>query len=242
MIALFTDFGLRGPYVGQLKAVVLREAPAIPVVDLMHDAPAFAPRPSAYLLASLAEYLPVGTTSVCVVDPGVGGARRALVLKAGGRCFVGPDNGLLAVVARRDPDARWSEILWRPPSLSASFHGRDLFAPIAARLASGAEVQSRPVTNPVGADWPESLAEVIYLDEFGNAFTGLPAAALPSGARLCVGERCVARARTFSDVPPGTAFWYENALGLAEIAVNQGSAAATLALAVGQPLRVSCAG
>jgi len=242
MIVLFTDFSLHGPYVGQIRAAVLAEAPGMPVIDLMHDAPAYAPRPAAYLLASLAEHLPAGTTFVCVVDPGVGGERRALLLETEGRRFVGPDNGLLSVVARRDPEACWAEILWRPTHLSPSFQGRDLFAPVAARLARGATVATRPLTDPVGADWPETLAEVIYLDGYGNAFTGLSAAALPSGAKLCFGERCVARARTFSDVPPGTPFWYENAQGLAEIAVNRGSAARILELAVGQPLRVSCLG
>src|SRR5690348_15322031 len=137
MIVLFTDFGATGPYVGQVKAVLAREAPQQPVIDLLHQAPAMNPRASAYLLASLAPSIKGDAAFVCVVDPGVGTARRALALRADGRWFVGPDNGLLDVVARRARETEWWEIAWRPQDLSATFHGRDLFAPVAARLARG---------------------------------------------------------------------------------------------------------
>ncbi|MFQ5775515.1 MAG: S-adenosyl-l-methionine hydroxide adenosyltransferase family protein [Kiloniellaceae bacterium] len=243
MIVLFTDFGPSGPYVGQMKAVLHREAPGVPVVDLFCDAPAFDPQAAAYLLAAYAPEFPAGTVFLAVVDPGVGGPRAPLVVAADGRWYVGPDNGLFAIVARRAAQARAWEITWRPARLSASFHGRDVFAPVAARLARGeappgrerseAETQRAP-----GADWPQDLARVVYIDHFGNAMTGLRAAGLASGAILEVAGRRLARARSFCDLPPGAPFWYENANGLAEIAVNRGHAARALGLAVGAEVRV----
>src|SRR5438045_5177381 len=101
MIALFTDFGLEGPYTGQLKTVLHQTAPGIPVVDLFADLPAGKLRPAAYLLAAYAAWFPLATVFLAIVDPGVGGARRAVVVEADGRCYVGPDNGLLEIVARR---------------------------------------------------------------------------------------------------------------------------------------------
>src|SRR5713226_7532857 len=137
MIVLFTDFGLAGPYTGQVNAVFCRYAPNVPVIQLFADAPAGQPKPSAYLLAAYAEWFPTGTVLLCVVDPGVGSERAALIVEADGRFYVGPDNGLFELVLRRAANPRSWHIDWRPPNLSASFHGRDLFAPIAARLAQG---------------------------------------------------------------------------------------------------------
>ncbi len=129
MIVLFTDFGVAGPYVGQMKAVLYREAPGVPVVDLFADAPAARPKPSAYLLAAYAAWFPPGSVLLAVVDPGVGGSRAAVVVEADGRRYVGPDNGLFELVVRRAKTVRFRRISWRPRGLSASFHGRDLFAP-----------------------------------------------------------------------------------------------------------------
>lgn len=240
MIVLFTDFGLEGPYLGQMRAVLHRDAPGVPVVDLFADAPTFDPKASAYLLAAYAGAFPEGSTFLCVVDPGVGSAREALVVRAAGRWYVGPDNGLMAVVARLDPKAQAWRIDWQPAQLSASFHGRDLFAPVAARLARGEPPPGQlcAIADLIGEDWPDELACVVYVDRYGNAMTGLRAARLdPSTALLAAGRR-LPRVRTFSDVAPGEAFWYENANGLAEIAVNRGRAAETLGLEVGDPVDV----
>ncbi len=238
MIALFTDFGLAGPYTGQVKAVLYREAPGVQVIDLFADAPAGRPRPAAYLLAAYAAWFPPGTVLLAVVDPGVGGARAAIVVEADGRSYVGPDNGLFELVIRRAEAVRSREVLWRPEPLSASFHGRDLFAPVAARLASGELPASRPAEPLRRPDWPDDLSEIVYVDHYGNAMTGLRAGILPQAARLSVGGRMLTRARTFSDVPPDTAFWYENGNGLAEIAVNGGRADAALRLGIGSPVAV----
>src|SRR6202051_1160043 len=131
MIVLFTDFGLEGPYTGQVKAVLHRSAPGIPVIDLFADAPAGNPRAAAYLLAAYAVWFPTETVLLSVVDPGVGGTRAPVVVESDGRWYVGPENGLFELVRRRGRAVKSWEIDWRPEALSASFHGRDLFAPVA---------------------------------------------------------------------------------------------------------------
>jgi S-adenosylmethionine hydrolase len=239
MIVLFTDFGLGGPYVGQMRAVLAAQAPGVPVVDLMHDAPAFRPKPAAYLLAALANELPATTIVVGVVDPGVGSERAPVVVEADGRRFVGPDNGLFEIVARRARAARIMRIAWRPARLSATFHGRDLFAPVAAALARGEAVAVDAAAGVGHPEWPDDLPEIVYVDGYGNAMTGLRAAALAGAARLAVASRVLARRRTIAAAAPGEAFWYENANGLAEIAVNRGRADQALGLAVGTPVAVA---
>ena len=240
MIALFTDFGLHGPYTGQMKAVLYDLAPGKPVVDLFADAPAGNPKASAYLLAAFAAWFPEPTVFLCVVDPGVGGARPALVVEADSRWYVGPGNGLFELVRRRALKTRTYEIDWRPQRLSASFHGRDLFAPVAALLARAERPPGRLRDDGADrrADWPDDLAEIVYVDRYGNAMTGLRASIIPAGARLVAGGRALERARTFSDRPQGEAFWCENANGLAEIAVNRGRADRDLGLAIGMTVAV----
>src|SRR3984957_10501008 len=115
MIVLFTDFGLDGPYTGQVMAVLHRDAPGAHVVSLFADAPSGKPQPSAYLLAAYAAWFPVGSIVLAVVDPGVGSERRAVIAEADGRLYVGPDNGLFDLVLRRAAESRCWEITWRPP-------------------------------------------------------------------------------------------------------------------------------
>ena len=240
MIVLFTDFGVQGPYTGQMKAVLHQMAPGFPIIDLFADAPAGNPKASAYLLAAYAQWFAAGTTFLCVVDPGVGGTRPPLMLDADGRWYVGPGNGLFELVERRARTARSFDIDWRPQQLSASFHGRDLFAPVAAMLARGEPPPGQPREHADRrSDWPDDLAEVVYIDHFGNAMSGLRASMLPPDARLLAAGRVLERARTFSDRPTGAAFWYENSNGLAEIAVNRGRADRDLGLAIGSPVEIS---
>src|ERR1700756_4097068 len=240
MIVLFTDFGLHGPYTGQVKAVLHQMAPSVPVIDLFADAPVGNPKASAYLLAAYAAWFPVGTVFLCIVDPGVGGTRPAMVLEADSRWYVGPGNGFFFVVLRRATKTRSWDIDWRPDRLSASFHGRDLFAPVAAMLARGKPPpgQLREDGADRRGDWPDDLCELGYVDHFGNAMTGLRAATLARNARLAAAGRLLERERTFSDRPLGAAFWYENSNGLAEIAVNQGRADLDLGLAIGSPVEI----
>jgi S-adenosyl-L-methionine hydrolase (adenosine-forming) len=240
LIVLFTDFGSQGPYTGQMKAVLHQMAPGIPVVDLFADAPVGNPKASAYLLAAYAAWFASGSVFVCVVDPGVGGTRPAIILEADARWYVGPGNGLFELVQRRAVKRRSWDIEWKPERLSASFHGRDLFAPVAAMLARGEPPPGRLRKDDADrrADWPDDLSQVVYVDQFGNAITGLRAAMLPHNAKLSVASHVLERARTFSDRSPGTAFWYENSNGLAEIAVNQGRADRELGLWLGVPVEI----
>ena len=235
-IFFFTDFGVQGPYLGLMEAAVGNVCAGLRVVNLMCDAPSHDARRSAYLLAALEPWLPADAIVVAVVDPGVGSDRGMLALEADGRWFLGPDNGLLSRVGRSARQRRLWTLEAEPDArLSASFHGRDVFAPAAARLACGNKprLMPRQQTAIVGEDWPDSLPEVLYIDHFGNAMTGISPADLPSSGTLVVHGRKLVRVRTFSDVAPGEPLCYENSLGLMEIAVNGDSAAEVLGLRIG---------
>jgi S-adenosylmethionine hydrolase len=237
MIFLFTDFGASGIYVGQVKAVLQERAPQSPVIDLLHDAPVFNVKAGAHLLAALAARLPKESVTFAVVDPGVGGPRQPVAVLADGRWFVGPDNGLISVAAARAKKCELYSIGWRPKQLSASFHGRDLFAPLAAMLARGdrktPKLKKAALAVSFGAD---DLGEVIYVDHFGNLVTGLRAGAVPQGRKLVINGRGIPHARVFSEARQGEVFWYENSLGLVEIAANSASAQQVLGLKPGDRL------
>ncbi len=242
MIILFTDFGLDGPYVGQMKAVLAAQGVQQPVIDLCHDAPACRPDLAAYLLAAYRPVFPAESIFVAVVDPGVGGPRDAVLLKTGGHVFIGPDNGLLAVVAsqatQNSEPVAWQKITWRPERLSRSFHGRDLFAPAAAIIARGDALETEKMLKPLGQDWPSDIPVIIYQDHFGNLITGLRAGSIKANSRIRVGRHCLGRAATFSDVSLGESFWYENANGLVELATRSGRAADVLAQGVGDSVLI----
>ena len=168
------------------------------------------------------------------------GARPPVIVEADNRWYVGPGNGLFELVLRRASMARRWDIEWKPERLSASFHGRDLFAPVAAMLARGESPPGQPRKDDADRrpEWPDDLCEIAYVDHYGNAITGLRAAVLPLDARLAVAGRILPRGRTFCDLPQGAAFWYENSNGLAEISINQGSANRELGLAVGTAIEI----
>jgi S-adenosylmethionine hydrolase len=234
-IVLFTDFGSADPYVGQVKAALAAHAPGIPVLDLLNDAPDYDVEAAAHLLAALAPEFAPASVFLAVVDPGVGTARGAIVVEAEERRFVGPDNGLLSVVYQRSARRRCQAIVWRPARLSASFHGRDLFAPVAARLAAGTlpEGWLAPRERPEVLFDPAPLARVIYVDHYGNCVTGIPVRDVRADARLEVAGREIGFARVFGEANPGEPFWYENSCGLVEIALARGSAARGLGIGVG---------
>lgn len=238
MIVLFTDFGEDGLYSGQIENVLVQRAPGVPFITLMNSAPCADPRRSSYLLAALLNGFPAGTVFLCVVDPGVGGERLPIVLKADGRWFVGPDNGLLNGVAVNSRQCEWWVIEWRPRHLSASFHGRDLFAPVAAALArDGLPDQCRSWSGPELSEWPGELGEIVYIDHYGNAITGLRYGPELDGAAVsCEQGENIFQAGTFSSVSPGSAFWYCNSMGLVEIAVNLGRADHVLHLQPGSTI------
>ena len=239
-IFLFTDFGSADIYIGQVRAVLHARSPESAVIDLANDLPPFDVPAAAHLLAALTPQLSAGAVTMCVVDPGVGSARAPLAVKADGRWFVGPDNGLMSVAAGRAMDASCYELHILDGRLSASFHGRDLFAPHAALLATGgassATMRPRPqLTVDFGAD---DLPRIIYIDHYGNVLTGIRASSLAPAQGLELQGRPVNRARVFSDVTAGAVFCYENSIGLMEIAANQANAARLLGVRIGDEVRI----
>lgn len=226
MIFIFSDFGVNGPYSGTMRSVLMRNAPECAVCDLMVDAPDRNPKASSYLLAALRREFRRGDVVLGVVDPGVGSARKGIVVTADGVTYVGPDNGLFEMVIRKSDDVQLRCIEWQPKDLSASFHGRDIFAPVAACVATGQEFACHDLTLDQRYDdamaWPDELDEVIYIDTYGNLMTGLRACG-PDDT-VAVNDQAVPMARTFSDVPVGKPFHYGNSIGLCEIAVNCGRA------------------
>ena len=246
-IVLFCDFGL--PYTGQMKGRLVEElgqdASNHPIIDLMHDVPAHDVQAGSILLAAHADDFPLGSVFVCVVDPGVGShERKPGVVRAGGRWFVGPLNGLFEHVLRRWDDAEVFEITWQPPQLSASFHGRDLFSPVAAglALAGGGSIQGLrlvPLSHVRHPEFSDNLAEIIYADGFGNLMTGISFSNLKDEDLIEVGGKIIPRARTFSDVEPGALFVYENAVGLLEISANLGRAEEILGIGVGSSIKIT---
>ncbi|MCO6414194.1 MAG: SAM-dependent chlorinase/fluorinase [Thiogranum sp.] len=239
MIAIFTDFGAQGPYLGQMHAVLHRDAPGVAVVDIFPDLPPFNVKASAFLLPAYSLCLPAGTVCLCVVDPGVGSARRALAAHIDECWYVGPDNGLFGPLLRRATRAEVFDITWRPEQLSESFHGRDLFAPVAARIARGQAVPGERLdpASLVVPDWPDELAEIVYIDIYGNAISGMRASKTARDSRFEVAGRPCQYRRVFADAQPGDVFWYENSNGLVEIAVAEGNAADMLGLEIGDSIR-----
>lgn len=243
-LLLFTDFGLEGPYQGQMRLVLNEALPGCEVIDLVTNAPRMQPRAAAYLLAALAGEIRRESVFVAVVDPGVGGDRAGLVMQADRHWLVGPDNGLLSVVASQAK----SLSVWRseePTSLhSKTFHGRDWFAPVAAGIAAGRPNLGEQIdpTGIVGAGCPPDLFQVVYVDHYGNLFTGIRASGLDRRSRLKIAGRLASYAATFCEVPVGQAFWYENSCGLVEVAVNQGRADCTLGASLGDKIELVAAG
>lgn len=247
IVTLTTDFGLRDPWVGGVKGVLLSIAPDAVLVDLTHEIPRHAVSAAAYVLAATSGYFPVGTVHLVVVDPGVGGARRPLACEAGGARFVGPDNGVFGRVLRRHPDARCVEItnarvMLKPPGESPTFQGRDVFAPAAAWLARGMAITdlgptiNDPTQLPVseanrhGTSW---TGEVVWVDRFGNLISNIE---VPRGAAVDVvrvGETDLKVVTSYQAGVPGTAAALANSDGLIEVFVNRGDASLALHASIG---------
>jgi S-adenosylmethionine hydrolase len=240
MIYLFDDFGNSDIYVGQVKSCLLTEAPGATVIDLTHNAPNFQVEAAAHLLAALSEYLPGDSVVLAVVDPGVGSARRAVACRVDGRWYVGPDNGLLSILVARAASCEVHEIIWRPPVMSASFHGRDLFAPIVAMLERGERWNGALTLRPCLSVMLKSsdLARIIYIDHFGNAMTGLRSASLSARGQIKIAGCLLSFVRVFDEAQDDVPFWYVNSLGLVEIAMKCDNVAALLGLTPGMALEV----
>jgi S-adenosyl-L-methionine hydrolase (adenosine-forming) len=257
VITLLTDFGLEDAYVGTMKGVLLSRAPSATLVDLTHAIPAGDVMAGALHLASAARYFPVESVHLAVVDPGVGGRRRAIAAKSAESLYVGPDNGLLSVALEEDADVRALENPHlRLPRVSRTFHGRDVFAPAAAWLAATGDFAA---IGPRVTDWqrltlPEPevtresvIGEVLLVDRFGNAVTNLrmehlagrSAEAIHFELPEGINARLVSH---YGAVRAGTPLVIEGSMGYLEVAVNRGSAAQTFRLARGSRVAATFVG
>jgi hypothetical protein len=243
VIALLTDFGLRDPYAGAMKGAILSTCPGATLVDVTHEVPAHDVAAGALALDAAFRHFPAGTVFVAVVDPGVGSDRRPIAARAGQWLFVAPDNGLLTHVLDADPSARVHVIadagLFRAPT-SPVFHGRDLFGPVAARLACGLPLEQvgPAVADPVRLELPPKTrtaggwsGAVLHADRFGNLTTNIlerDVAALAAGAldalEVLLGAEVLPLVRSYSDVPPGRPCALVGSSGRLEIAVREGRA------------------
>lgn len=254
IITLLTDFGDRDYYVGAMKGVLLRYAPGAQIIDLTHTVPPQDVLAGSFVLAHAASEFPAHTVHLAVVDPGVGTMRRALAVRGNRGTFIAPDNGLLDFVLR-DPASQARAIVHpdlRAARVSCTFHGRDLLAPAAARLAAGfpfvtvgpvvEDAQMLPIRS---ATVRAGLIEghIIHVDRFGSLITNIAAADLPPEldrvrVRLHAGQTAVPFCRTYADVPDGERLSLIGSAGLLEIAVRNGSAAGALRLGRGDPVQV----
>ncbi len=255
VITLTTDFGTRDWFVGAMKGVIAKFAPKANVIDLTHEIPAGDLRGGAFALMASCRFFPKGTVHLAVVDPGVGTSRLAIAVQTADFFFLGPDNGVLSwALAREKIKAirvlENERYFLRP--VSGTFHGRDIFAPVAAHLCRGVPIRK---FGPAQEDiihlhWPKSRlrhlgikGEVLYLDRFGNAITNIEAATLCSlGKRalkvLLDQNRSCPIAAFYQSVPPGRPVAVVGSSGFLEIAINGGNAAQQLGLRVGQAVTV----
>jgi S-adenosylmethionine hydrolase len=253
IVTLLTDFGLRDPFVGVMKGVVLSRCRAATFVDLSHDIEPGRVSDAAFWLGQAYPWFPIGTVHLAVVDPGVGTPRAALALRAGGHVFVGPDNGIFEVVRRRAESFECFRI--EPERLglsppSRTFHGRDVFAPVAGSLAAGSmdpsdvgpshePIETRIVPEPRRvSDGVEG--EVIVVDRFGNLVTNIDAATLGElgSRRIELLGRALPLVGTYRDAAPGDCVAVVGSFGQIEVVKRDGSAALALGAQRGTRLRV----
>lgn len=253
VITLLTDFGEQDPFAGVMKGVILSRNPAARVVDLTHQIEPQCVAAGAFWLGEAYRYFPSGTVHVAVVDPGVGSARAALVIKAAGHWFVGPDNGIFERVLARAEDVRSFHVDLSRAGLrdvSRTFHGRDVFAPIAAELSRGVAPESLAVPGAVTASalvpaprWSggELAGEVIVVDRFGNLVTNVTTEGWPAGTRAFVwcGERRLGVLGTFAELPPDDPGAIVGSFGYVELCARNASAKQRLGAQRGSPVRVS---
>jgi hypothetical protein len=255
LVTLTTDFGLAGPFAGILKAVILRHAPAAQVIDLTHQVAPFQPGEAGFWVGRSYRQFPPGSVHLVVVDPGVGTERAILACAHDGHVFLAPDNGILPMIA--GPAARLHALApdwpgrrgW--PAPGHTFHGRDIFAPLAAAFIAGQAAPADigpPVARPVPAPIaPATRAggrvtgTVAAIDTWGNLVTNIDAALLEGLAhpRVAIAHRELPLTTTYGAAPPGALLALVNSFGTVEVAWREGNAAAMLGLAHGAPVTVS---
>jgi S-adenosyl-L-methionine hydrolase (adenosine-forming) len=243
IITLTSDFGLNDAYVAAMKAAILREHEHVRLIDVTHNVPRHDILCGSITLERAVDGFPEGTVHLAVVDPGVGTNRKLIVSEVNGQSIVCPDNGLITWSWRLHGGGNVHDITWRPKTSSWTFHGRDLMAPIAARVARGDELSqfSEPLDEPVlldlsPSDPDEPRGRIIHIDSFGNATTNIRQEHLPDARQLNVkvNRRTIGKLRrTYWDVAPGKPLALIGSSGLLEIAVRDGSASDDLNIRVG---------
>jgi S-adenosylmethionine hydrolase len=250
IITLLTDFGVRDWFVPSMKGVMLGIAPHAQIVDLTHEIPSQDVRAGAFLLAAAAPAFPKGTIHVAVIDPGVGSRRKAVAVKTRNHVFIGPDNGLLSLALQREKGlgirTLQNERLFRNP-VSHTFHGRDVFAPVAAHLASGGKFSDlgprqktiRPLAMPAPTRTGKVIrGEIIYIDHFGNLITNISSDELEENSAIRVGRHSIhGISPSYSEVKRGALVAVVNSLGLLEIGLRDGNAARSSHLKLGTLVR-----
>ena len=257
IITLTTDFGTGSPYVAAMKGVILSINPAVTLVDVTHDVPAQDIRQGAIVLRDVAGRFPPETIHAAVVDPGVGTDRAIVCARIAGQIFVAPDNGLLGLVAARtapEKIVRLAEPEFWLPEVSTTFHGRDVMAPVAARLSLGLDPDrlGPALESLVALDFPkpelgsgEIAGEVIQVDSFGNLVTNITAAMLsdlPDGSRIrvaCGGREIAGLALTYGDLPASSLISLIGSSDRLEVSVVGGSASDKLNVGTGDKVNVS---
>jgi S-adenosylmethionine hydrolase len=255
LITLTSDFGLQDPFVGQMKGVILKLNPSANVVDLTHGIPRHDVKRAAQVVAESRKYFPKGTVHVAVVDPGVGSERRSLVVEAGGNLFVGPDNGIFTGILREHPDNRIVSISHDRFQLGGShgtFHGRDLYAPVAAILGLGERIDDMGefIDGPVLLDLPSAIVkkgsvmgEVVHIDVFGNAVTNIKADEIEKlgnieNLTVEVKGSSLDMLTHYAAATDGSPHALINSDGCLEIFINQGNASGHLSLVPGTEVTV----
>lgn len=234
-ITLLTDFGTADYFVGAMKGVILSVNPQAVIVDITHEIPAQDVAAGAFTLLAAYDSFPEGTIHVAVVDPGVGSERRAIVVTAGKHFFVGPDNGIFTHIYDRNPSHKTfhitNETYFRQP-VSNTFHGRDVFAPVAAALSTGLNASSLgpPISDPIRF-FKSEQPQIIHIDRFGNLITNITRERFKDGMKLSINGKVISAFRNFFGENVGAAnepFAIWGSAGFLEIAVNGGSAAEIL--------------
>lgn len=252
-LTLLTDFGLQDAYVGVMKGVIAGINPEVNMVDLTHQIPPQDIAAARFNLLNSVPYFPQDTVHVVVVDPGVGGKRRAIALQTPRHFFVGPDNGVFSGIVAQEPAiaavALTNPNYWRTPEPSTTFHGRDIFAAVGAHLTLGVALKDLGT-----AITPDSLAQlplpacqardkmlkgcIQYIDHFGNLITNIPAEILPSTWHLTIGDLTLPRQTTYAAVPSGDLVALIGSHGWVEVAVNGGNAGDRLQSKLGDVVQV----
>ena len=234
MITLLTDFGTADYFVGAVKGAILSVNPKAVIADITHEIPPQDIEAGAFTLLACYNTFPAGTIHVAVVDPGVGSERRPIVVSANEQFFVGPDNGIFSYICDREASHRTFHITaekYFRPSPSTTFHGRDIFAPIAAALSKGLKPEKlgREIDDEVRLDPLDLVTQIIHIDRFGNCITNITRDQLKPGARLLINGKTIRDVRNFYREDSSSkpfAIW--GSAGFLEISVNGGSAAKTL--------------